>query len=150
MQSLPIKSPVPNHRTSITIIITVPAIPSTKLSSNPILMVRTHVSVATDAKFIGNVDITLMINGPRFVNLLDRLFIALPWSTAVDTLHLSRLASSPLFEASAMNVLAAGSFAPENIVQPVRFVKLHDTYGAIAFNWLAGAARVSDLSFYFI
>lgn len=45
-----------------------------------------------------------------------------------------------------MDVLATGTFAPEDIVWLVRFIELHDANRAVAFDRLARAARFSDFS----
>jgi hypothetical protein len=105
-------------------------------------MVGTYIPMTTHTKLTSNVNISLMINSPRFIGLLDRGLITLPRSTTIDTLHLTRLASSPLFETGSVDILATGTFAPENICWLVRLIEFHDADGAVSFNWLAGAACV--------
>jgi hypothetical protein len=105
-------------------------------------MVGTHISMTTNPKLPSNVDIPLTINRPRFTTLLNHIFIALPRGAAKDTLHLSGLTSSPLLKTSPVDILAASSFAPEDIFLFIGLVELHDADGAVAFNWLASAACV--------
>jgi hypothetical protein len=109
-------------------------------------MVGAHIPMAIHAQLATNVNITLMVDGSSFTDLFDGVFITLPRSAAIDTLNLTWLASSPLLKAGPVDVLPAGTSAPENVVWLVRFLKLHDTYRTIAFNWLARAAGISDLS----
>ena len=137
------------HRASIAIIIiiitTVPSTSSTKLSSNPMLMVRAHISVPTDTQLTGHIDISLTVGGTRFTDLLDGVLIALPRGTAVNALYLTRLASSPLLKAGSVDVLSACTFAPEDVVWLVRLIKLHNTNRAVSFNGLTRTACVSLL-----
>ena len=56
-----------------------------------------------------------MIESPRLVDLLQRILIALPGRTTVNTLDLTWFGASPLLEAGAVDVLATGSFAPEDV-----------------------------------
>jgi hypothetical protein len=98
--------------------------------------------MTTHTKLTSNVNISLMINSPRFTDLLDRALVTLPRSTTIDTLHLTRLAPGPLFETDSVDILATGTFAPENIFWLVRLVELHNTDRAVSFNGLTRTACV--------
>jgi hypothetical protein len=138
----PLEPRVVSTPSLVTIINIISTISSAILLPDPILMVRTHISMPTNPKLPSNINIPLPIKRPRFTNLLDHISIALPRGSAKDTLHLSRFTLSPLLKTSPVDILATSSFAPEDIFWFIGLLELHDADGAVAFNWLASAACV--------
>jgi len=96
------------------------------------------------AKLTSNIDIALVIYGTGFADLLDGVFVTLPCSSAVDTLGLSGLASSPLLKANTMDVVPTHCLTPENIFWLIGLVKFRNTDRAVAFDWLTRTAVISD------
>ena len=129
-------------------------------------MVCAHITLATQTKFASDIDIAFLIDLSALADAFDTILVALPWRSAVNTLHWTcgelawccppswrlglvkdsggptRFAPSPLLEAMAMNVISTRTLAPQNLLGLVTLVELHDADWTVSFNWLAGTACI--------
>jgi hypothetical protein len=105
-------------------------------------MVGAQISLATETQFPTDIDIAFMIDGTKtsLGNPLNAVIVALPTCSAVNTSHFACPTLGPLLETLTMDVVAASSPAPDDIVTRTEH---HDTNGAVAFDWLSLATGIS-------
>ena len=104
----------------------------------------------TDAELVSDIDVALVVQGARLLDLLHRIFIPLPNTPAEWTGYLAvpssvlTLCGSPHREALLVDILAAGCSTPHNGL--LGGVELVETYGTVALDGfsilVAGRGRI--------
>lgn len=76
---------VPLSRTSTPKSLSHLTVAATKLTSNPVLVIRAHVTLTTKAKFTSDIDVAFFVHLSALANALDALLVTFPWCSAVNT-----------------------------------------------------------------
>lgn len=91
-------------------------------------MIAAMIPHAAQSQLRGYVDVTLLIfAASMFVNLFGGVIILHPNGTAVYAFNRPRFALSPLIKAGFMDIVAASSFTPQNLLARLEFYYTHWT-----------------------